>query len=101
MIKLGVWLEQSRPCLLRGLDHICGEWRLVCLTPNLLKLWRSACAPMTVETAVMGLYGPAMALVRAASLKWTSRFSSQLTRFPRSGHSGRTDGMAHQESTGC
>jgi hypothetical protein len=74
---------------------------LVCLTPNLLKLWRSACAPMTVETAVMGLYGPAMALVRAASLKWTSRFSSQLTRFPRSGHSGRTDGMAHQESTGC
>jgi len=26
--------------LLRGLEHIRGEWRLVCLTHNLLKLWR-------------------------------------------------------------
>jgi transposase len=29
-----------RRCLLRGLDNIRGEWRLVCLTHNLLKMWR-------------------------------------------------------------
>ena len=29
-------------------DNIRGEWRLVCLTHNLLKLWRYACAPSTV-----------------------------------------------------
>jgi hypothetical protein len=37
-----------RRFLLRGLDNIRGEWRLVCLTHNLLKLWRYACAPLTV-----------------------------------------------------
>ena len=37
-----------RRFLLRGLDNIRGEWRLVCLTHNLLKLWRYACAPSTV-----------------------------------------------------
>ena len=26
--------------MLRGLDNIRGEWRLVCLTHNLLKIWR-------------------------------------------------------------
>jgi transposase len=31
-----------RRFLLRGLDNIRGEWRLVCLTHNLLKLWRYA-----------------------------------------------------------
>ncbi len=29
-----------RRFLLRGLAHIRGEWSLVCLTHNLLKLWR-------------------------------------------------------------
>lgn len=29
---------------LRGLEKIKGEWRLVCLTHNLLKLWRYGCA---------------------------------------------------------
>ena len=29
-----------RRFLLRGLDKIRGEWRLVCLTHNLLKIWR-------------------------------------------------------------
>jgi hypothetical protein len=29
-----------RRCLLRGLVTIRGAWRLVCLTPNLLKMWR-------------------------------------------------------------
>jgi transposase len=29
-----------RRFLLRGLEHIRGEWRLVCLTHNLLKIWR-------------------------------------------------------------
>jgi transposase len=33
-----------RRFLLRGLDNIRGEWRLVCLTHNLLKIWRYACA---------------------------------------------------------
>jgi transposase len=30
---------------LRGLEKIKGEWRLVCLTHNLLKIWRYGCAP--------------------------------------------------------
>ena len=30
---------------LRGLAKVNGEWRLVCLTHNLLKLWRYGCAP--------------------------------------------------------
>jgi len=29
-----------RRFLLRGLDNLRGEWRLVCLTQNLLKIWR-------------------------------------------------------------
>ena len=37
-----------RRFLLRGLDNIRGEWRLVCVTHNLLKIWRYACAPFTV-----------------------------------------------------
>ena len=36
-----------RRFLLRGLDNIRGEWRLVCLTHNLLKIWRYTCAPIT------------------------------------------------------
>jgi DDE family transposase/transposase-like protein DUF772 len=36
-----------RRFLLRGLAKIRGEWRLVCLTHNLLKLWRYGCAPLT------------------------------------------------------
>jgi len=34
-----------RRFLLRGLAKIRGEWRLVCLTHNLLKIWRYRCAP--------------------------------------------------------
>jgi transposase len=30
---------------LRGLENVNGEWRLVCLTHNLLKVWRYGCAP--------------------------------------------------------
>jgi transposase len=37
-----------RRFLLRGLDNIRGEWRLVCLTHNLLKLWRYVGALSTV-----------------------------------------------------
>jgi transposase len=36
-----------RRFLLRGLDNIRGEWRLVCLTHNLLKMWRYPYGPMT------------------------------------------------------
>jgi DDE family transposase len=35
-----------RRFLLRGLTKIRGEWRLVCLTHNLLKIWRYGCAPV-------------------------------------------------------
>jgi hypothetical protein len=37
-----------RRFLLRGLANIRGEWCLVCLTHNLLNLWRYACAPSMV-----------------------------------------------------
>jgi transposase len=37
-----------RRFLLRGLDNIRGEWSLVCVTHNLLKLWRYTCAPLMV-----------------------------------------------------
>jgi hypothetical protein len=37
-----------RRFLLRGLDTIRSEWHLVCVTHNLLKLWRYTCAPITV-----------------------------------------------------
>jgi transposase len=37
-----------RRFLLRGLDHIRGEWRLVCVTHNLLKIGRYACALLTI-----------------------------------------------------
>ena len=37
-----------RRFLLRGLDNIRGEWCLVCLTHNLLKIWRYTCALITV-----------------------------------------------------
>ena len=38
-----------RRFLLRGLDKVRGEWRLVCLGHNLLKLWRYGSALRTVE----------------------------------------------------
>ena len=34
-----------RRFLLRGLQKIRGAWRLLCLTHNLLKLWRYGSAP--------------------------------------------------------
>jgi transposase len=37
-----------RRFLLRGLANLRGEWRLICLTHNLLKIWRYTCAPITV-----------------------------------------------------
>jgi len=37
-----------RRFLLRGLKKMRGEWSLVCLTHNLLKLWRYGCAPSVV-----------------------------------------------------
>jgi len=37
-----------RRFLLRGLAKIRGEWCLVCLTHNLLKIWRYTCAPIPV-----------------------------------------------------
>ena len=37
-----------RRFLLRGLQKIRGAWCLVCLTHNVLKLWRYGCAPRTI-----------------------------------------------------
>jgi transposase len=37
-----------RRFLLRGLAKVRSEWQLVCLTHNLLKLWRYGCAPEKV-----------------------------------------------------
>jgi DDE family transposase len=31
-----------RKFLLRGLQKVSGEWQLICLTHNLLKIWRRA-----------------------------------------------------------
>jgi transposase len=38
-----------RRFLLRGLAKVRGEWRLVCLTHNLLKLWRYGCAEISLK----------------------------------------------------
>jgi hypothetical protein len=54
-------IQEARGCrrfLRRGLDTIRGEWRLGCLTQTLLKLWRYACAPSTVEGGEKAPYGP-------------------------------------------
>ena len=37
-----------RRFLLRGLKKIRGEWSMVCLGHNLLKIWRYGCAPVGV-----------------------------------------------------
>src|SRR3989454_970924 len=42
--------KEVRGCrrfLLRGLANIRGEWRLVCVTHNLRKIWRYGCVPCT------------------------------------------------------
>jgi len=42
-------IKEGRGCRrfsFRGLTKIRGEWCLVCLTHNLLKIWRYGCAPM-------------------------------------------------------
>src|SRR5882724_3291245 len=54
-----------RRFLLRGLANILGEWRLVCLTHNLLKLWRHECAPITVSPDKRTPEVPAIAVLEA------------------------------------
>jgi hypothetical protein len=46
-----------RRFLLRGLKKMRGEWCLVCLTHNVLKLWRYGCAPSVVEHEKRALSG--------------------------------------------
>jgi hypothetical protein len=41
-----------RRFLLRGLPHIRGAWRLVCLGHNLLQIWRDGGAQSTASTPV-------------------------------------------------
>jgi transposase len=54
-----------RRFLLRGVAIIRGEWRLVCLTHNLLKLWRYGRGLRPVYAVWRPAYGLEMALVRA------------------------------------
>lgn len=89
-----------RRFLLRGLDNIRGEWHLVCVTQNLLKLWRYTWAPITVSSDAMAPYGPAMALGQVSCRLCTDHVHPKPTRFQRYGHSVRTDCLAHQGSTG-
>jgi hypothetical protein len=58
-----------RRFLLRGLENIRGAWRLVCLTHNLLKLWRYAGALRTVEGDEKVPYVRHMALGKALCLR--------------------------------
>ena len=46
-----------RRFLLRGLNKMRGEWSLVCLTHNLLKLWRYGCAASVVSHEKRALSG--------------------------------------------
>jgi hypothetical protein len=55
-----------RRCLLRGLERIRGEWRLVCLTHNLLKMWRYGRMLSVVEAVWRPMYVLAMVLRRAS-----------------------------------
>ena len=68
-----------RRFLLRGLDNIRGEWCLVCLTHNLLKIWRYTGAPITVEADKRVLDVPTMVFFRTT-------LSSALTVSRRNGH---------------
>jgi Transposase DDE domain len=54
-----------RRFLLRGLAIIRGEWRLVGLTHNRLKIWRYGRVLSPVEAVWRPTYGLEMALVRA------------------------------------
>jgi hypothetical protein len=36
-----------RKFLLRGLEKVSAEWQLICLTHNLLKIWRRSCSAAT------------------------------------------------------
>jgi hypothetical protein len=44
-----------RRFLLRGMQKIRGEWRVVCLTHTLLKLWRYGCVPVAVYARKEGM----------------------------------------------
>ena len=57
-----------RRFLWRGLDNIRGEGHLVCVTPNLLKLWRSTCAPSMVSSDAMAPMDPQWPLARCPAV---------------------------------
>src|SRR4051794_23277329 len=55
-----------RRFLLRGLENIRGEWCLVCLTHNLLKMWRYGWVLSAVSAVWRPVYRLAIALRRAS-----------------------------------
>ena len=64
-----------RRCLRRGLDHLRGAGRLVCVTPHVLTSWRHACAPLPASPQERTPYVPGMLLYRVSSRRQTPRFS--------------------------
>jgi hypothetical protein len=55
-----------RRFLLRGLAHIRGAWRRVCLTHHLRKIWRYGCVLSAAYALWRPLYGLEMVLRRAS-----------------------------------
>ena len=55
-----------RRFVLRGLAHIRGAWRLVCLTHNLLKMWRYGGVLSAVSAVWRLVYGLEMACLSAS-----------------------------------
>ncbi len=43
-----------RKFLLRGLEKVSAEWQLICLTHNLLKIWRRSCSVGVTHRAASG-----------------------------------------------
>ena len=43
-----------RKFLLRGLEKVSAEWQLICLTHNLLKIWRRSCSVGVTHRAALG-----------------------------------------------
>ena len=43
-----------RGFLLRGIEQVKGEWKLICLTHNILKLWRKACCDNRIGAPSLG-----------------------------------------------
>jgi hypothetical protein len=89
-----------RRFLRRGLARIRGEWRLVCVPHNLLKLWRQACAPLAVEPEETAHDGAAMPFFRVSCRLQTHRCSPKSRRQQQRGLSVHINRMTDRKSNG-